>query len=116
MENTEKFDANRKLLIKTFRNKVMNGQFVTRETFLAYAYLRDREYESLEYKIQEDTFGKGKWTFIQKLSSYISWTIVNTATAYKLNLDSNYKLPSNLDIMNWIMVKYSNSNGLQELC
>lgn len=113
MPYEEKFDDNRKLLIKTFRNKLMNGQEGTRNTLLAYAYLRDKDYTSVESKIHEDSFGKGKWTFVQGLSSSVSWTIINTVTAYKLKINSDYKLPSNIDIMNWIMVKYQNQKEIQ---
>lgn len=103
MENEIKFDENRRKLIRAFRAKVNNAQPASRETLLAYAFLRGRKYIDLESKINEDhpSFGEGRKSFLIGLSYQISHVISGASV-----VDSSFVLPESGDILKWMMEKY----------
>jgi len=115
MEHEIKFDENTRKLIRAFRAKVSNGQYATRETLLAYSFLKDRPYIALEKKINEDheSFGIGRDSFLSNLSYNVSREINNLVLS-----DTNDELiaPSGLsnDIQHWIMKKYEPAAAIAE--
>jgi hypothetical protein len=100
MEHEIKFDENTRKLIKAFRAKVSNGQHATRETLLAYAFLRGRPYIALEKRINEEheSFGEGTKNFLASLSCSVAHEI-------GINKDPDFRVFNN-PVLSWINEKY----------
>jgi hypothetical protein len=115
MEHEIKFDEDTRKLIKAFRAKVCNGQTASRETLLAYSFLRNRPYVALEKKINEDheSFGIGRITFLDNLAYNVDKEINNIVLTDK---DDELIASSGLrnNINDWIMKKYEPQTAIAE--
>lgn len=111
MEKEIKFDENTTRSIRAIREKVAGGKPGTRALLLAYAYLKDKEYITLETKINEDheSFGSGRETFIEYLSLKVFHEIAMVAKENKI--DSTIE---RIDIFNWMMEKYNTVKNTEE--
>jgi hypothetical protein len=96
-----------KTIIKNIRSQLINGQPGNRTLLLAYAFLKNRPYITLESKINEDhpSFGKGREAFLDYLSHCINKTILSIDTTSKNIKDEIYQ---------WIMTKYQTSEIMVE--
>jgi hypothetical protein len=96
-----------KTIIKNIRSQLINGQPGNRTLLLAYAFLKNRPYITLERNINEDhpSFGKGREVFLDYLSYCINKTILSIDTTYKNMKEEIYQ---------WIMRKYQTSEIMVE--
>ena len=111
MEHEIKFDENTTKLIRAFRAKVAEGKPGTRPVLLAYAYLKDKPYASLETKINEDheCFGSGKFTFLEYMSLRIFGEISLAVKETKIEYSTERK-----DVYNWLLEKYNSAEAAEE--
>jgi hypothetical protein len=118
MENEIKFDENTRKLIRAFRAKVCNGQHATRETLLAYAFLKDRPYIALERKINEDheSFGIGRDSFLSYLVYGIRREILQASKNLGFDKEVEEQIAKEIEseIRQWIMKKYEKESEISE--
>lgn len=121
----------RKELIKKFREQVAGGKYASRETLLAYAWLRGVPYVALERVINEDheTFDTGRKGFLSYLASAVAGKIRETQfpgmNSYKLSQAGEKEKAKELSeftdavrkaVYDWIQEKYvaKESKGSKE--
>ncbi len=106
---------NRKELIKKFRSFVVGGQYASRTTLLAYAFLREVPYVALERKINEDHDTFNTEAFLMRLATdttrciteaYFgkrSWELKDNEIRQQFR---DFEKSINDDVFAWIQEKY----------
>lgn len=119
----------RKELIKKFREQVAGGKPATRAQFLAYAFLRGKEYVALERVINEDheSYGEGRNTFLGYLAAWVAGKITEAKfgkNAYELRKAGELEKVNDFvefsdavkkEIQAWIQEKYANKGDSKEV-
>jgi hypothetical protein len=117
----------RKDLIKKCREQVAGGKHASRETFLAYAWLRDVPYNILEKVINEDheSFDpNGRNGFLKSLACRVTenvCTLYFGRSYWDLKGDEDRRaqfremdLALRVDVYNWIQEKYIREDSKSE--